>query len=77
MISRTIIPLIHQEDVAREGQDESGMGDILQSFFFSPSETPEGSWIWGVGPAISLPTATKDAFGVDSWALGPTAVALK
>ena len=77
LISRSIIPFIHQEDVAWKGQDQSGMGDILQSFFFSPSETPEHGWIWGLGPAASLPTATQDAFGIDSWALGPTAVALK
>ena len=77
LISRSIIPFIHQEDVAWKGQDHSGMGDILQSFFFSPSETPEHGWIWGVGPAASLPTASHDAFGIDSWALGPTAVALK
>jgi len=77
LISRTIIPFIYQEDVAWKGQDESGLGDILQSFFLSPSETGESGWIWGVGPAASLPTASKDAFGIDSWALGPTAVALK
>ncbi len=77
LISRTILPFMHQEDVAWKGQDESGMGDILQSLFLSPSETPEHGWIWGVGPAVSLPTATRDVFGIDSWALGPTAVALK
>lgn len=77
LISRTIIPFIHQEDVTAEGREESGMGDILESLFFSPSHTPEGGWIWGAGPAISLPTASNDAFGGDSWALGPTAVALK
>lgn len=77
LISRTIIPFIHQEDVAWVGQNESGVGDVLQSFFFSPSQTPENGWIWGVGPAMSLPTASHDAFGIDSWAFGPTAVALK
>jgi hypothetical protein len=60
-----------------KGQDQSGMGDLLQSFFLSASETGESGWIWGAGPAVSLPTASKDAFGIDSWALGPTAVALK
>ena len=77
LISRTIIPFIHQEDVAWKGQDQFGMGDILQSFFLSPSETPDNGWIWGVGPAVSLPMASENAFGIDSWALGPTAVALK
>lgn len=77
LISRSIIPFVHQEDVAWKGQDQSGLGDILQSFFLSPSATPESGWIWGAGPAFSMPTATYDAFGFDSWALGPTAVALK
>jgi hypothetical protein len=77
LISRTIVPLITQEDVAWKGQDQSGLGDILQSFFLSPSQTPESGWIWGLGPAASLPTASHDTFGVDSWALGPTAVVLK
>ena len=77
LISRTIIPFIEQEDVAWKGQNESGLGDILQSFFFSPSAVPENGWIWGAGPAFSLPTASEDAFGIDRWALGPTAVALK
>lgn len=77
LISRTIIPLIYQKDVTGPGQSESGVGDILESLFFSPSETPEHGWIWGAGPAISIPTATEDAFGGDRWALGPTAVVLK
>jgi hypothetical protein len=77
LISRTIIPFIHQEDVAWKGQNQSGLGDILQSFFFSPSAVPDNGWIWGVGPAIGIPTASEDAFGIDRWALGPTAVALK
>lgn len=77
LISRTIIPLMHQEDVTGPGREESGMGDILESLFLSPSETPDHGWIWGVGPAISLPTGTEDVFGGDRWALGPTAVALK
>jgi hypothetical protein len=47
LISRTIIPLITQEDVAWKGQDQSGLGDILQSFFLSPSQIPESGWIWG------------------------------
>jgi hypothetical protein len=77
VITRTIIPLIHQEDIPAKGEGESGLGDILQSFFFSPATVPEGGWIWGVGPVISLPTASDDALGTEKWALGPTAIALK
>jgi hypothetical protein len=77
LISRSIVPLIDQQDVAWKGQDETGVGDVIQSLFLSPSETPDHGWIWGVGPAASLPTASHDAFGIDSWAFGPTAVVLK
>jgi len=44
--------------------------------YFSP-QSPTAGWIWGVGPAELLPTASKDVLGSDSWGLGPTAVALK
>jgi hypothetical protein len=77
LISRTIISLINQEDIPIAGAGESGLGDLLQSFFFSPSKISEEGWIWGVGPAILLPTASNDALGTEKWAIGPTAVALK
>jgi hypothetical protein len=77
LISRTIIPIIHMQDVTIADKDESGMGDILQSLFFSPAEATESGWIWGVGPVFLLPTATEDALGSDQWAAGPTAIALK
>lgn len=38
LISRTIVSLIDQENIPIQGEGESGLGDILQSFFFSPSE---------------------------------------
>jgi hypothetical protein len=59
------------------GHEETGLGDILQSFFLSPSELTERGWVWGVGPVINLPTASDDALGTGKWGLGPTAVVLK
>lgn len=76
LISRTIVPLIEQNDVP-PGQDESGIGDVFQNLFFSPKEPSESGWIWGVGPALLIPTATDDLLGAEKWAAGPTAVALK
>ena len=76
LISRTILPVIDQEDVI-PGDSESGIGDITQSLFFSPSQPTKSGWIWGVGPAFLLPTASDDALGTDQWAIGPTAVVLK
>ncbi len=75
LISRTIVPVIQLEDVP-PGNDESGVGDVLQSLFFSPSALVDG-WTWGVGPALSLRTATDDLLGAEKWSAGPTAVALK
>jgi len=76
VISRTILPIVSQEDIPT-GNDESGLGDILQSLFFSPKEPTAGGLIWGVGPVFLLPTATDDTLGADKWGIGPTAVLLK
>lgn len=77
VISRTIVPLISQEDMPY-GTEESGVGDILQSLFFSPKEpTRRGGIIWGIGPAVLIPSATDETLGGERWAAGPTAVVLK
>jgi hypothetical protein len=77
IISRTIVPLIDQSDIFPGAGSQSGLGDIVQSVFFSPVEPTAGGWIWGVGPALLLPTATDDLLGADKWGVGPTAVALR
>ena len=77
LISRTILPVIDQEDVPVEGSGESGIGDVLQSFFFSPKAPGERGWIWGAGPVALLPTGSEDALSNEKWGAGPTAVGLK
>lgn len=78
VISRTIVPLTMEMEDAFLGVDSgSGLGDVLQSFFFSPKEPTERGLIWGAGPVLLLPTATEDSLGADQWAIGPTAVGLK
>ncbi len=74
LISRTIVPLI---DVDGGAVSQSGVGDITQSFFFSPKAPTAGGWTWGAGPVLLLPTASNKALGADKWGLGPTAVLLK
>lgn len=76
MISRTIIPIISQNDVTAKGESETGLGDIAQSIFFSPKEVKNGL-VWGVGPVILLPTATNDFLGADKWGIGPNVLLLK
>ncbi|KAE9645550.1 transporter [Pseudomonas sp. PB106] len=78
LISRTILPVIDQHGLAPNGAaDKSGVGDITQSFFFSPKQPTESGWILGVGPAILIPTGSDELLGSEQWGIGPTAVALK
>ena len=77
VITRTIVPLINQDDIPSSGMGESGLGDIVASQFFSPKAPSADGWVWGVGPVWSLPTATEDSLGSGKLGLGPTAVALK
>ena len=76
VISRTILPVISQDDVIGD-DSQSGLGDTTQSLFFSPKAPTESGWIWGAGPAFLLPTATGNELGTGQWAIGPTIVALK
>lgn len=77
LISRTILPVIQQDDIFPGAGDQTGIGDIVQSAFFSPKAPTESGWIWGVGPAALLPTGSDDLLTTDKWAVGPTAVFLK
>lgn len=76
VVSRTIVPLVYNDGIVGE-ETEFGVGNVIQSFFFSPKESTANGWIWGAGPVVQIPLSTDDQFGVDDWGLGPTAVALK
>lgn len=76
MISRTIVPLVYTTDLAPGVDDKFGLGDILQSLFFSPKAPGPGGIIWGLGPVALVPTATDDSLGGEKWGAGPTGVAL-
>ncbi len=76
VISRTIIPLVDQENLSPGSGSQSGIGNITQSFFFSPKQPTADGLIWGVGPVIQIPTASDD-IAPDQWGAGITGVALK
>ena len=76
VIIRTILPVIYIEAPAPGFDDTFGLSDTLQSFFFSPSDTP-GGVTWGIGPAIQWPTGTDPLIDSGKWAAGPTFVILK
>jgi hypothetical protein len=45
LITRTIVPLIDRQDFPLEAMNESGLGDIVASQFFSPKSPTAGGWI--------------------------------
>jgi hypothetical protein len=51
-------------------ENQFGLGDITYQAFFGPSKP--GKVIWGVGPAIVLPSATNSNLGSDKWCAGPS-----
>jgi hypothetical protein len=76
LISRTIMPVIYQDDIFPGSGSDFGLGDINLSLFFSPRKPPSGGLTWGIGPVLLFPTATESLLGAKKWGAGPTAVAL-
>ena len=71
IISRTIIPINSVPVGATES--EFGLGDTNISLFWSPAKA--SSLTWGVGPSITLPTASNpEVLGSEKLSVGPTAV---
>ena len=70
LISRTIVPIISTDGIPTGSGTESGLGDTVQSFFFSPAAATSSGWTWGVGPVLLLPTSTDSRFGVGEWERG-------
>ena len=76
VISRTILPVIWQNDIAGDSGEQTGLGDITQSLFFSPKHSGPSGIIWGVGPAFLVPAGT-DVARHRQMGRRPTAVVLK
>jgi hypothetical protein len=74
LISRTIQPIVWQPAPAANAGGQYGFGDMNPTLFLSPANP--GKLIWGVGPAIVIPTATSAALGQGKLSFGPSVVAL-
>ena len=57
-----------------ESESVFGLGDINYTGFFSPAKA--GKIIWGVGPSVSMPSATDALLGTEKWSAGPSVVLL-
>ncbi|AJY46369.1 hypothetical protein [Martelella endophytica] len=74
LITRTIVPIEQQTDIAGPSGSQFGIGDTLMSLFLSPVNPGVNGLIWGAGPVFLFPTATDDLLGSEKWGAGPTGV---
>ena len=75
VITRTIVPIIHQPGLTQGASSDNGVGDVQFAAFLSPSDA--GELIWGAGPVFRLPTASRNSLGSEQWSAGPSVVALR
>lgn len=73
VIARTIVPI--NSFPGPDGTRSSGIGDIQEQLFITPARP--GGIIWGIGPMLSLPTATATAAETGTWGAGVSGVVLK
>ena len=64
--------MVNQSDFTDDYGSRTGLGNITQSFFFSPKKPTKGGLIWGVGPVLQIPTAT-DGIAPNQWGAGSPA----
>ncbi len=74
VITRTILPVIWNPSLGPNDPSTTGIGDTTFTAFLSPAKP--GSWIWGAGPVLQLPTNSNAELGNKNWGLGPSAVVL-
>jgi hypothetical protein len=72
LVARTVVPYVNVP--MPDGTRQRGIADIQEQMYFTPREP--GSFVWGFGPILSIPSATSDVVRTGQWALGPTGVAL-
>ena len=73
IITRTIVPVISQP--LPDGERTNGIGDTVFTAFLSPAKP--GSFIWGAGPVVQLPTNSNSDLGNRNWGLGPSVFAAR
>jgi len=73
-ITRTTLPILTTPDIDGVGQ-YTGLGDLVTFGFAIHEQKIAGiKSMWGVGPALTLPTATSHKTGEGKFQMGPGAV---
>ena len=76
MIVRTIVPVVQQDNLCGDGASEFGLGDTVQSIFFSPKAPTRGGPI-GRRPGVYLSEGNKPVYRRLQMGVGPAIVVLK
>jgi hypothetical protein len=69
VVTRTMIPLM-QKPLNEPNGSTYGIGNTNMSMFLTPAIT--NKLIWGVGPALNIPTSSSPELGGDAFGLGPS-----
>ena len=72
LIGRWVVPYLAQP-AAFGGS--SGLSDIIAQAFFSPKTS--GTFTWGVGPMVYMPTTTDPTLGYGKWSAGPVVAVMR
>ena len=74
VVTRTIVPLVHEPRLGPEQGPIDGVGNVEPQFYLTPSHP--GKLIWGAGGQLWLPTASHSELGYNHWGGGPAVVGL-
>jgi len=74
VVNRIILPIIYQPDISVENGGSFGIGDVNYSMFFTAAKASK--IIWGIGPALNIPTRSSNLLGSPEFGIGPTFIAL-
>ena len=75
IVTRATLPYVSTPDLDVVGR-QHGFGDTNFLAFAVPKAAPKNT-VWGIGPALNIPTGGTDEFtGSGSWQAGPAAVVM-
>lgn len=73
LINRLILPIVTQYNITAPGAKQNGISDGVLTAFLSPKQS---KFIWGVGPAILIPSGDDD-LSSKQFGAGPSALVLQ
>jgi hypothetical protein len=77
IVSRTVLPIVYQEDVTPGAGSQLGIGDLTEAVYAAKVEPGPRGWVWGAGPIVQVPIGSEDLLTNKKWSLGPSAAAVK